>query len=169
VKVTFVALGAEQLGVSLLSAVLRRAGHDTSLVFNPALFADRYYMDVPVLGRIFDQTRRVIDEAVAEHPDLLAFSVLTPLYPWCLEVARRVKARTGVPVVFGGVHPSAAPEVCLENDCVDFVCVGEGEQAILELCDALAGGRRRSAVPIANLWWRDGGTRHRTAASPARA
>jgi radical SAM superfamily enzyme YgiQ (UPF0313 family) len=85
--------------------------------------------------------------------------VLTATYQWCLGVAAAVKARTGCRVIFGGVHPSAVPEVCLENDCVDFVCVGEGERAIVALCDELAGGsgaRHRPLRPIANLCWKDG-------------
>jgi hypothetical protein len=53
------------------------------------------------------------------------------------------------------VHPSAVPEVCLENEAVDYVCVGEGERAIVELCDALDRGRHRPARPIPNLWWKD--------------
>jgi anaerobic magnesium-protoporphyrin IX monomethyl ester cyclase len=154
-RVVFVALGQEQLGISMLSAVLRRAGHETALAFTPALFHDRYYFDVPVLRDVFDRTARVIDEAVALKPDLLAFSVLTPTYKWCLSVARQVKARAGCPVIFGGVHPSAVPEVCLENDAVDFACVGEGEHAMVALCEELSREVRRPARPIPNLWWKD--------------
>ena len=156
-KVTFVALGQEQLAISLLSAVLKREGHDTSLVFNPALFDDRTYLDVPRLARIFDRTARVVDEVVAEKPDLVAFSVLTPMYQWSLTVANAVKSRIDVPVIFGGVHPSAVPEICLENDCVDYVCRGEGEDALVRLCEQLPPAGRRPTTPIPNLWWRDGG------------
>lgn len=154
-RVVFVALGQEQLGISMLSAVLRRAGHETALAFNPALFHDRYYFDVPGLSDVFDRTGRVVREAALLKPDLLAFSVLTPTYQWCLEVARRVKASVGCPVIFGGVHPSAVPEVCLENAEVDYVCVGEGEHAIVELCDRLDRKNERPEAPIPNLWWKD--------------
>lgn len=166
VKVTFVALGQEQLGISLLSAVLKRAGHETALAYNPALFDDRYFLDIPLLASLFDRTDELVDEIVAGAPDLLAFSVLTPVYQWSLRVASEVKARTGVPVIFGGVHPSAVPEVCLENDAVDFVCVGEGEAAIVELADALADGRHRPTKPIANLWWWSQGELVQGPASP---
>ncbi len=153
-KVTFVALGQEQLGISMLSAVLRAAGHETSLVFDPALFHDRYYFDIPILRDLFNRDARVVDEIVAEAPDLLAFSVLTSTYTWCLQIAAEVKRRIDVPVIFGGVHPSAVPEVCLENACVDYACVGEGEQAIVELCERLDRGEHPPRRPIANLWWR---------------
>ena len=71
-KVTFVALGQEQLGISLLSAVLKREGHETALVFNPALFDDRTYLDIPRLARIFDRTPHVVDEVIAGATELLA-------------------------------------------------------------------------------------------------
>ena len=153
-RVVFVALVQDQLGISMLSAVLRRAGHETALAFNPALFHDRYYFDVPGLRDVFDRTERVVREAVLLKPDLLAFSVLTPTYQWCLDVARRVKAEVGCPVIFGGVHPSAVPEVCLENDEVDYVCVGEGEHSNVELCEHLERERGRPTAPIPNLWWK---------------
>jgi radical SAM superfamily enzyme YgiQ (UPF0313 family) len=156
-KVTFVALGQEQLPISLLSAVLKREGHTTSLVFDPALFDDRTYLDIPALARIFDRTARVVDEVVAEAPDLVAFSVLTPMYQWALSVAHAVKERIDVPVIFGGVHPSAVPEVCLENSCVDYVCRGEGEVPLVRLCEVLPPADERPAEPIPNMWWVDRG------------
>ncbi|MGZ3419697.1 MAG: B12-binding domain-containing radical SAM protein [Polyangiales bacterium] len=156
-RIVFAALGQEQLGLSILSAVLRRAGHETALAFNPALFHDRYYFDIPVLGDLFDRTQEVIEEIIAAEPDLLAFSVLTSTYTWALEVAKAVKAKLDVRVIFGGVHPSAVPEVCLENECVDFVCIGEGEAAMLSLCEALEKGERVPSAPIANLAWRGKG------------
>lgn len=158
--VTFVALGQEQLGISLLSAILRDAGHETSLAFDPALFHDRWYFDVPHLRDVFERDDAVVDEVVSLAPDLVAFSVLTPMYTWSLEIARRVKARLDVPVIFGGVHPSAVPEVCLEEDAIDFVCVGEGDAALPALARALEGTRGASIrpdAPISNLWWRDAG------------
>ena len=71
VRVVFVAIGAEQLGIGVLSAILRRAGHDTRLVFNPALFEDRYNLDVPVLKDVFRRDARIVDEVLAHEPDVL--------------------------------------------------------------------------------------------------
>lgn len=154
-KIVFVGFAQEQLGIGMLSAVLRQAGHETALAFAPALFHDRYYFDVPVLRDVFDRDARVVEEIVAARPDLLAMSPLTFTYTWALAIARAVKARIDVPIVFGGVHASAVPAVCLENECVDYVCVGEGEGAIVDLCEVLDRGARPTR-PIGNLWWRDG-------------
>lgn len=155
-KVTFVGLGEEQLAIGLLSAILKREGHETALVFNPALGDDRSFLDLPKLARVFDRTDRVIDEVVATCPDLVAFSVLTPTYQWSLSVAAAVKRRMDVSTIFGGVHPSAVPEICLENSCVDYVCVGEGEFALAQLVEQLPAPFDRPRAPIPNLWWRQG-------------
>lgn len=164
-RVTFVSVGQEQLAISLLSALLRREGHETHLSFHPALFNYDGFVDIPALARLLDRTDDVIDDIVASDPDLVAFSVLTASYQWSLRVAEAVKARTSASVIFGGVHPSAVPEVCLENDAIDYVCVGEGEDALVELCDGLPEQGRRPAEPIGNLWWRDG---DQLVAGPAR-
>lgn len=156
-RVTFAALGQELLAVGILSSVLREQGHETSLVFDPALFDDRQYLDMPSIARLFNRTDRVVEEIVASKPDLVAFSVLTSTYRWSLAIASAVKQRIDVPVIFGGVHPSAVPEICLENSCVDYVCVGEGELALTELVANLPPAGKRPAAPIPNLWWREGG------------
>ncbi|MFM7067946.1 MAG: B12-binding domain-containing radical SAM protein [Actinomycetes bacterium] len=157
-KVTFVSLGQEQLAIGLLSAVLKREGHTTSLAFHPALFDYDGFLDIPPLARALDTTERVVQQVVDEQPDLVAFSVLTAAYQWSLYVATRIKEQLDVPVIFGGVHPSAVPAVCLEQSCVDYVCVGEGETALVELCAQLplATATDRPTAPIPNLWWRDG-------------
>lgn len=155
-KVTFVGVGSEQLAISLLSTLLRREGHETTLAFHPALFDYDGFVDIAPLARFLDRTDHVVDQVVAERPDLVAFSVLTPAYQWSLHVARRVKAAIDVPVIFGGVHPSAVPDVCIQEPAVDYVCVGEGEHALTRLCEELAAGHRRPRAPIPNLWWRDG-------------
>jgi hypothetical protein len=156
-RVCFVGRSMEQLSISMLSAVLRRAGHETALVFDPAMFDDGHYWDIPGLKDFFSIRDTIVDAIVELKPDLLAFSVLSVEYPGFLETAREAKRRLGVPVIFGGVHASAVPEVCLENDCVDYVCVGEGEAAIVALADALEeSGGLTPSEPLPNLCWRDG-------------
>jgi radical SAM superfamily enzyme YgiQ (UPF0313 family) len=51
--------------------------------------------------------------------------------------ASRVIRKMSIPVVWGGVHVSVLPEFCLRQDYIDFVIVGEGEEAIVELAEAL--------------------------------
>ena len=148
-KITFACLGAENLGVGYLSSVLRQAGHETRLVFDPALFNDKYWLDIPSLARLFDRRREVVDGILAGRPDLVAFSVLTDTYRWALAVAADVKKRADIPIVFGGIHPTSVPELVISERAVDYVVVGEGEGAILDL----AAGNRDAP----NIWRKEGG------------
>jgi len=154
-RVLFVALGCEQLSISLLAAILRRRGHQVGLAFSRHLFDDRLFMAVPRLARWFADDD-VVEQAIRFRPDVVCFSALTVTYQWMLEKARCVKEACGAVTVFGGVHPSAVPELVAEEDAVDYVCVGEGEVALPTLLDALANGGPAGALP--NLVYRrDGG------------
>jgi anaerobic magnesium-protoporphyrin IX monomethyl ester cyclase len=76
-------------------------------------------------------------------------------FPEAAQEARRLKASfPDMIIVFGGAHPSGAPEECLASGIVDYVIVGEGEIALTELLDHLqAGGECK---PIQGLWHKDG-------------
>ncbi len=72
-----------------------------------------------------------------------------------LQVSQLVRA-AGVPVVWGGIHPTLLPQQTLEHPLVDFVVEGEGEETLPELVEALVAGRDSAAIP--GLWSkRDGG------------
>jgi len=109
--------------------------------------------------RIFD--RNIIDRDFASYlddfrPDLVGVSVLTgPVISDAVAVSRAAKA-CGIPVVWGGVHPSVLPEQVLAEDYVDFVVVGEGEYTFRDLVARLAeGGGRFSDIP--GLGYRENG------------
>ncbi len=147
-KVTFVALGCEQLPVSLLAAIARREGHEVSLAFSASLFNDRYQFNVPFLARHLDDRAAMMESIRAQRPDVLACSVLTTVYPWMLEVAREAKQLfPALKVVFGGVHASAVPDVVMAEDVVDFVCVGEGDVAFPALLASLEQGGPHTPIP----------------------
>jgi len=156
-RIVFIGFGAEQISVELLSALLKRDGHEVHLVYGASLFDDRFQMHVPWLARIFERDAAIISEVAALNPDVVAMSVLTNTYRWCVDIAGRVREQTGAKVIFGGVHPSAVPEVVIEESCVDAVCVGEGDRAFPEYLRALATDTLADAIP--NLWWkRDDGS-----------
>ncbi|MCM2267022.1 MAG: cobalamin-dependent protein [Elusimicrobiales bacterium] len=138
-KVLFVHNGYESLGIEYLSAALKAAGHEVRLVMDPCLFDEAGFWRVPALARLFSFREAALRQAEAFRPDFAAFSVFTDTLPWALEMALEIKARTGARVIFGGIHPSAAPEAVLREHCVDYVCLGEGDLALPALLAAPEG------------------------------
>lgn len=114
----------------VLSASLKKAGYETE-VFVDALEND------------------LVSSVAASKPDLLAFNCLTGSYNWVLKTASAIKKLHHAPVVIGGVHPTFYPET-IDYSVVDYVCRGEGEHALVDLCDRLSSGR--AALDIPGIW-----------------
>jgi radical SAM superfamily enzyme YgiQ (UPF0313 family) len=58
-----------------------------------------------------------------------------------------VRSFSDAKIVWGGWHPSLLPEETLDNDFIDFVVVGQGENAIRVLTLALMNGTDYSQIP----------------------
>jgi radical SAM superfamily enzyme YgiQ (UPF0313 family) len=97
----------------------------------------------------------IIDKIEASNPDIVAFSILTDNYGWCLKIARLLRKRLDVPTVWGGIHATSVPEHVLSQDCVDYVIIGEGEYALLDLVESLSQGQ--ADCSIANLGYKKNG------------
>ncbi len=71
----------------------------------------------------------------------------TFLVPAAMKIARSwKKIFRQVPVVVGGYHPTGAPEIVLE-DCFDFGVIGEGENTVLLLLEAIRDERSALSLP----------------------
>ncbi len=147
-KITFVHLGREHLGIEYLSSVLKKAGHETSLAHDPGIFGpeDNVFC-IPPLERFFSRKKEVIAKIEKTKPDLVAFSVYTGTYPWARDVARAVKGKTNAKTVFGGLHATLVPEIAIKEEVADFVIVGEGEYALLDLAEAISSGKAYYDIP----------------------
>jgi anaerobic magnesium-protoporphyrin IX monomethyl ester cyclase len=154
-RCTFVAMGAENISLQVLSAMLKMHGHDTTLAYDQSLFDDKNYLYKPKLAKLLDHKNVVVAQVLESKPDLVAISVITPTYVWALEMARLIKKHTDVPIIFGGLHPTTLPEQVIQNDCVDMVCVGEGDYALLDLCNSIENSK--PDYSIQNIWFKNSG------------
>ncbi|MFA4952793.1 MAG: radical SAM protein [Candidatus Pacearchaeota archaeon] len=112
---------SECSSIEILSAVLKKAGHNTSLILHHN--QEKYFEN---------RLKKRIEEF---KPDFIGFSVMTTDYAWALKTANLVRKFTAAPIVFGGIQVTSCPEEVISHDCVDFIVVGEGEGAILELIE----------------------------------
>ena len=147
-KITFVALGAEQLGISQLSAIAKRDGHEVDIAYSASLFNDRFYLEIPSLAKLFDDRNEVLQAIKDQKPDVLAFSCLTSTYQWMLGIAADAKeVFPDMKTIFGGVHISAVPDRVIQKPQVDYVVSGEGDLAFPLILDAIARGGATSPIP----------------------
>ena len=97
-------------------------------------------------------------------PDMIAVSVVDPNYNLGLELLRRAKSKHGILTVMGGATPTFAPDEVIQEDCVDMLCIGEGEEALCELCARLE--KDSDIAGIKNLWVKHGGVIHKNVPRP---
>ena len=99
-------------------------------------------------------------------PDIIGFSCFSDDWPFTLWLIRRVnRVFPETPIVVGGIHATIAPDEVLKHREIMAVCIGEGEQALVELLDSHKKGRFDSS--IRNFWFKvDGGIRRNTLRPP---
>jgi radical SAM superfamily enzyme YgiQ (UPF0313 family) len=128
------------LGPAFLAAYLRQSGHEAT------------FLRVPLAMSL----ETLVDEVRSLDPGLIGLSLTTRQWLRGREVAGALRRAMHVPLVAGGLHPTFSPESVLATEGFDVVCLGEGEQAIVELVEALAQGVAPGAIAIDNLWGRGG-------------
>ena len=111
--------GFEPLGIMYLSTPLSQAGHR-----------------VDICGATDREIKRHLAGA---SPDIIAYSITTGAHELFLKINREIKNAHRVFSVFGGPHPTFFPAM-IDEEGVDAICVGEGEEAFVELADKLQRG-----------------------------
>lgn len=136
IKVLFLQpLWFEFEGVMALSAELKLAGHQTDVaVGKPAKLV----------------------EYVQEHPaDLIGFPITTARRSFMMETSKLLReAGVTTLIIAGGHDASFFPEI-IEYPYIDMICRGEGDDAIVELANAIEQGK--DYTKIKNLWVKKNG------------
>lgn len=121
--------------VQILSAVLKRAGHETALLH---LHNEHGIPNDP------DEIRRFIER---EKPDLIGFTATSFEYNLLNEIAGQLKRDfPGTPLILGGVHATIMSSD-LASSNFDAFCIGEGEQNLLELIQKMESGEDYTDTP----------------------
>ena len=71
-------------------------------------------------------------------PDLILLSVVESTWFLALDLLKSIPEKDrNYKTLFGGVFPTYASDKIIRNEVVDYVCRGEGEEPIMELCNKL--------------------------------
>ncbi len=156
--------------ISILSASLKHKGFDVDLFDTTFYKIDEKSVDekrVEVLQvRPFNLSEYGINYKDTDvygdfkkkvenyKPDLISVTVVDDTFYLTIELLKRI-SDLEIPVCAGGVHVLFAPESVLSYDEIDYVCWGEGEEALPELCQHLKDGLPLDKIK--NIWSKNDG------------
>ena len=108
--------------------------------------------------RIEKNWKNVIREELKQEPLLIGISSMTGVQlKNALNIANFIREHSPTtPIVFGGVHVSLVPEQSIRCDLVDFGVIGEGEETILELVNALNENKMDIITSVPGLIFKNG-------------
>lgn len=112
---------APPLGLLYVGGALKRAGYEVEVQHFPP-------------GDMAAKAR----EIVARNPQFVGFSAFTcDQTTYAARLSQAIKAISDTTIVWGGVHASMVPDQTLSESYIDVVVIGEGEETIGELADAI--------------------------------
>jgi len=88
------------------------------------------------------------------RPDLIAITFVEDAYDLGLSLLGSIKD-FNIPVIAGGVFVTFSPDTVIANDAIDMICIGEGEEVLIELCEKMS--RNEDYSTIKNLWVKKNG------------
>ncbi len=139
-----------------LSGDLERAGHESRMYFfKDYAVEDQYYSssfergadgEFDVVHTEFDEEYEMLaKELEAFGPDAIGLSVISLSIAEAIKTTQFLRSRFDVPILWGGVGVTLEPEIAIRS--ADLVCVGEGEEVLVEVADCLAEGRDWRQIP----------------------
>jgi anaerobic magnesium-protoporphyrin IX monomethyl ester cyclase len=131
------------IGLAYVAGALEKAGFNVTML-------DNYLME------------KTVEELKVEfqkvNPAIVGITCGSVTYQRCVETAKAVKeVLPSCKVVAGGWHPSYLPESVLQHPEIDYVVVGEGERAMVELATQIIKGQGQSIESISGVAYRTQG------------
>jgi len=90
---------------------------------------------------------------LSKDSELIGISLMSIFFNYGIQITQALKSTLDIPVLWGGIHPTVRPEECLEY--ADMVCLGEGEEALVELVTKMENGQDFYDVP--GMWFKEKG------------
>src|SRR5208337_1432059 len=158
------------LNISYLSAAVKEAGFK-SIIFDTSFYAEQErlldekkmeeagifkavdYSSIGVKLKNGNLTNDILEMIEKEKPDIIGFSVFSQSRRLNFKLASEIKKKfRRIPIIMGGIHVNVDPTSVLGLDYVDYICIGEGEKALVDLMEKLANGENASQVK--NIGWK---------------
>jgi radical SAM superfamily enzyme YgiQ (UPF0313 family) len=125
-------------GIRTISAVLKNAGHKVNLVF--MTLSEDY-------SKNYTKSELIQLAKICAGSSFIGINSFASTANRANRIIHFLK-RLNIPIIYGGVHATICPEDCIKH--ADIVCVGEGEDAILDIAEAIE--KNKDLSKIKNLW-----------------
>jgi anaerobic magnesium-protoporphyrin IX monomethyl ester cyclase len=113
----------ESLGICEISTFLKCSGFSVGLM-------------------LLSHEKTAIEQIRHLSPKIVAISCMTGYHKNLLSFMDELKHNiNGIFTIMGGAHPTFYPEVLENCNCLDAICIGEGELAMVELTEAICSGK----------------------------
>lgn len=120
------------LGLAYVGAALEKSDYQVEIL-------DNYHLKKPI--------EQVKLEIKGLEPEIVGITCGSVTYRRCIETAKAVKeVLPSCKVVVGGWQPTYMPESLLQHPEIDYLVMGEGERAMVELADNITKGEDKSAI-----------------------
>jgi anaerobic magnesium-protoporphyrin IX monomethyl ester cyclase len=120
----------EPFGPMILSAILKQRGHDTTL------------------GVI--QKENIIKKISSWKPDVLAYSMMSVDMEDMQKFNRTLRETNQIFTLLGGPH-ATLDRSCIADPDIDAICVGEGDESIVDVVHYLEQGKQEDIEDIPNI------------------
>ncbi|MFP4081642.1 MAG: B12-binding domain-containing radical SAM protein [Candidatus Aminicenantes bacterium] len=139
----------DAIGIRYLSSILNNYGHKVSLILFKELYLAADSMTLPTRK----EYRFLVDLLKRLNPDMVGLSLRSSYFKIASQITKKIKRELSIPVIWGGTHPTIAPDESIQ--VADMICLGEGEYPLLELAEKISSSQHISHIK--NLWIRKDG------------
>lgn len=149
-KIAIISLYAlENNGVRHVATPLREAGFSVTEIYFKDWVNNRFPWPEE------EEVQALIGLLKERGIDFVGFSVrASAFHRMAKYLTERVRHATGLPILWGGMHPTFLPERCIS--IADYISVGEVDKAVVHFFEAIERGEQARDVP--GFWARDGET-----------
>lgn len=135
----YIHLGDISEGVAYISSVLQQKGIRFNLIRVLRLTEEK-----SLLSRVKETS-----------PDIIGYSCISPMFKYVKRWAPLIKREIGAFSICGGVHPTLDPEGTISVEGLDAICIGEGEDALVELFTSMMEGK--PFLDTQSIWFKQNG------------
>ena len=161
--------------IAIFSSLLKQEGHECRVfdttywelpeedLFNNDEFKEKHlhvrpYHEAPidVTLKTTDVFKEFVEEVERFDPHLIAMSCTEDMFPLGIKLLSKIPKKNKPPVIVGGMLATFAPDLVINYNEIDMLCVGDGENLLINLCEKLEKGQDYSNVM--GLWVKKNGT-----------